>query len=510
MKKRIMAAVMAVALLTGLAVLVPTAASAAEVCPNTGTDGWIKVNLSSGAVSGAFGSFEWDGLELDYDLAPGYELDFCLKYSEVREFHEGITGAGTLETDGKHDISHIGYRIHVPDEPTVVNAVLSGRKLGEDGDNDSLPDGLADWEIDIYEYDAGDPPGDLLDTVTTDENGEWTWIGPDVAPDVVQTYVVCEVVQTGWEQLNPVSGDPGTIDVGDDVCHLVVATGDELVLGLDFTNDPDRSISGSKHFRTADGTKLVGWSIVVTDASDVVICDTVTDSSGDWTCEIPGPGTYTVTETLPSGPGYTWTQVAPAAPGTHVVVFDPNVAVDVVDADFVNDCTVDMRPGGHTIGFWGNKNGQAEFNDASPAGDQGTAANIAGLQALNLKTATGANFDPGTYAAFKTWLGDAKAVDMRYMLSAQLAATYLNTTNKIGSSTVTNGAFLAEWTVNGITTTQTIDAWIAEASGALNAGLSKTVLGEYKNLFDAINNNAVLGQSPGTPETCGATAVVTP
>jgi hypothetical protein len=77
--------------------------------------------------------------------------------------------------------------------------------------------------------------------------------------------------------------------------------------------------------------------------------------------------------------------------------------------------------GGLTLGFWSNKNGQNLEN----------ANDFAALTALNLRTAIGGIQDfTGTLAANKTalntWLLNANATNMAYMLSAQLTAMTLN------------------------------------------------------------------------------------
>jgi hypothetical protein len=77
--------------------------------------------------------------------------------------------------------------------------------------------------------------------------------------------------------------------------------------------------------------------------------------------------------------------------------------------------------GGHTLGFWSNKNGQAAMNDGGTS-----APELALLSGLNLRNANGTNFDPSTYTAFRTWILNATATNMSYMLSAQLAAMELN------------------------------------------------------------------------------------
>ena len=48
------------------------------------------------------------------------------------------------------------------------------------------------------------------------------------------------------------------------------------------------------------------------------------------------------------------------------------------------------------------------------------------LSSLNLRDGNGNNFDPSSYTAFRSWLLNANATNMAYMLSAQLAAMELN------------------------------------------------------------------------------------
>jgi hypothetical protein len=72
-----------------------------------------------------------------------------------------------------------------------------------------------------------------------------------------------------------------------------------------------------------------------------------------------------------------------------------------------------------TIGFWGNKNGAKLIGEDD----------LAMLRALCLRNADGTNFDPTTFAQLDTWLQNANATNMAYMLSAQLAAMELNVFN---------------------------------------------------------------------------------
>jgi hypothetical protein len=92
---------------------------------------------------------------------------------------------------------------------------------------------------------------------------------------------------------------------------------------------------------------------------------------------------------------------------------------DDVTLEFGNVC---LGPGGgRTLGFWSNKNGQSVMNDGGTL-----APELALLSGLNLRNGSGANFDPSTYVQFRSWLLNATATNMAYMLSAQLAAMELN------------------------------------------------------------------------------------
>lgn len=146
--------------------------------------------------------------------------------------------------------------------------------------------------------------------------------------------------------------------------------------------------------------------------------------------------------------------------------------------------------GGHTIGFWGNKNGQALIG----------AADLAALTALNLRNANGANFDPGTAAQLKNWLRNATATNMAYMLSAQLAAMALNVHNGLVDGTdlvYAPGAPSAN--PAGFTS---VNALMADANAALGADGStpsgdpnRALQTTLKDALDDANNNLSFAQA---------------
>ena len=124
------------------------------------------------------------------------------------------------------------------------------------------------------------------------------------------------------------------------------------------------------------------------------------------------PGTCVVKEYMPTETN--WIRTLPATTDTiSVSVPEDGTAT----ATFGNLCL--GADHGHTLGFWSNKNGRALI-------ETDLTGNLAALSALNLVDANGSPFNPITYAEFRTWILGAKATNMAYMLSAQLAAMQLN------------------------------------------------------------------------------------
>ena len=110
--------------------------------------------------------------------------------------------------------NHPDYRkLREAQKSTSPKTYLADGESGR-GDGDLLEDTdneLEGWDIRIYE-DAGtigtlDAADVLLATDTTDANGEYEF--PDLGPG---SYIVCEVLQAGWDQTAPASGADCTFD----------------------------------------------------------------------------------------------------------------------------------------------------------------------------------------------------------------------------------------------------------------------------------------------------------
>jgi hypothetical protein len=185
------------------------------------------------------------------------------------------------------------------------------------------------------------------------------------------------------------------------------------------TPPPEGTISGVKFYDsntdgllTAGEPGIFGWKIIKVPPNEY----TTTDLNGIYEFINVADGTYTISESAPF-PGFipavgaVWINTTPLS--GEATVTGGN---DADGPDFGNVC---IGPGGgKTLGFWSNKNGQKVMS------------NIGGvfttLSNMNLRKADGSNFNPTSYTQFRTWILNATATNMAYMLSAQMAAMKLN------------------------------------------------------------------------------------
>ena len=255
----------------------------------------------------------------------------------------------------------------------------------------------------------------------------------------------------------------------------------------------------------------------IQDAGEVLIAGwDMTLNPGAWTLPTPAsftlldPGTYSVTEGVPTGPGEAAAWFITYKGGSSGLLADnllagsiirlsvataaqltiPNISVVAAGSEsrlFGNVCLA--GGGGHTLGFWSNKNGQATMNDGGTL-----APELALLSARNLRNENGTNFDPATYTQFRNWLLAGNATNMAYMLSVQLSAMELN----VEATFVSSGAVIY---APGTTSANslgfaTVGAVMAEANtelGLHGLTLDGSAFRSYqqalKNALDNANNN---------------------
>lgn len=219
-----------------------------------------------------------------------------------------------------------------------------------------------------------------------------------------------------------------------------------------------------------ENSTLIGWKVCVTDQIDII--------------------RYTTSELL-------------VEPGDFsVFFFSPNEAnwksttttinnVSLTDGD---DKTVESGAvvlgagGGHTIGFWSNKNGQATItpNDFTGVGTY-YALNTKPFYTNSWFKSTPVGFG-NSKANIKSYVLNANAVDMRYMLSAQTTAMMLN----VNHGFVNPKAFVY---VPGVPSANefgfaTIEALLFDAAQALsNPTRTRAELEIIKTAIDKGNNN---------------------
>jgi hypothetical protein len=234
-------------------------------------------------------------------------------------------------------------------------------------------------------------------------------------------------------------------------------------------------------------TPLANWPMTLVPALGPSPAEQVTGGSGTvlWV-ELPDD-TYTVTEgepvetnwynTLPSGG--TWldgdTVLTPVSGSATVV------AQETARVEFGNFCQ--SPSGGHTLGFWSNKNGNKTMAD-----DGGVASELALLSSYTLRNADGTNFNPTSYTQFRTWLLNGNATNMSYMLSVQMAAMILNIEEGLVDG---NALYLpADKTIDELVALAE-QALAADADGlALDGAPNRAYQGQLKDWIDQLNNDA--------------------
>lgn len=237
---------------------------------------------------------------------------------------------------------------------------------------------------------------------------------------------------------------------------------------------------------------IAGWVLTLWSQSDPTMLpqtDT-TDANGTFSFFVPN-GTYGLCEVIP--------QAAPTwVPTTHTFATGIAVPPTPEKVQFGNVCL--GSGGGLTLGFWSNKNGQNLI----------TAADLCLLDSLNLVSANGTGFDPvagcpspSTTAVssgktnLRSWLLNATATNMAYMLSAQLTAMELNVQHGfvLGSQIVyAPGTGLSS--PGGVAGFASISDLMTAANNSLGtspntttAGPARTLQEALKNALDKANNN---------------------
>ncbi len=181
-----------------------------------------------------------------------------------------------------------------------------------------------------------------------------------------------------------------------------------------------------------------------------------------------------------------WVQTAP--PGGCMTIQNPVPNHDDCRFDFGTRCVA--LTGGRTPAFWAGQDGQAAFES-----DDGGAAALQMLVALELREALGAAFDPGTYADSRAWLlaGDASD-NMAYVLSVQLSAAELSVwAGLLPTNVLVHAPGTASADADGVAMLQDV---LDEANAELGAhgyvpegDPARAYQQDLKNAIQAVNDN---------------------
>jgi hypothetical protein len=232
-----------------------------------------------------------------------------------------------------------------------------------------------------------------------------------------------------------------------------------------------------------DGQLITGWRMQIHDNIDFIRFTPVS--------LILAPDDYVITESDPVETNWVHTTTNPV-----------NLTLnngDNTTVEFGNLCL--GAGGGKTLGFWSNKNGQAQLNDGGTMNPE-----FALLTSLCLRSAIGTDFDPTSYPWFRTWLLNATATNMAYMLSAQLATMELN----VEAGFVNGGQFIYAPGTNSANSLgfATVNAVMTEANtllcakGNIPSGDPDRPRAEaLKNALDNANNNLNFVQTTPCPFT---------
>jgi hypothetical protein len=226
---------------------------------------------------------------------------------------------------------------------------------------------------------------------------------------------------------------------------------------------------------------ITGWKVRIQDGIDFIRYTPVSI--------VVEPDDYTVTEFAPLETNWMSTTANPV----YVTLADG----DDRTVEFGNLCI--GQGGGLTLGFWSNKNGQALIG----------ATDLQMLRDLHLIQPQKASpfwqaFDPTSASAVKSWLLNATATNMAYMLSAQLATMELNVfNNKVDGGSLIYAPGTTSANALGFAT---VNAVMAEADNSLAANpytvvsdATRSYQEALKDALDNANNNRNFVQSSACP-----------
>jgi hypothetical protein len=497
--------------LTGAApTLPPNINDQGQTCPS-GTGGWTKIDRGSGSLTGAFGSFSYGGSTLTYNIADGYTLQLCLKYSNQVDYRQVVGAAsGTLATgdlagpDAGKALSHVSWRIYYDD----TRAEADGPTVSKDGAGtykEKFRWTLAkDVDKTLVQQNGGSATfnytvavtkiGDGVATGSVKATGTITANNPNSAAILITS--ITDVMSGGTCTVtggSATSLSPGETTFPYECVFAAVPAGPvdntvTLVWGAQTVASKSLS-AGSASF-----TFPVSF---VADAAPVNGSITVTDVFN------PGPNAQTTTSPVFTASGsWNYVKTVPVTNGTCIQYRNDATitGTSISDNETVTVCGTNRN--GFTIGYWSNKNGQAQITGIAKSGQCGALAPALNAYGTFEIAASASCAQIVTRVLAIINAANASGDDMTLMLRAQMLATALNvyfSPSLAGTKIdLTNLCFGSGGCKNvsaafGGASTMTVSQMLTYAAGQFIGGTFyggvKSTQELAKDAFDAINNN---------------------
>ena len=364
--------------------------------------------------------------------------------------------AGSVATSWVLGFAHIWASAIVVFRSPAAISTVSGTVFVDsdhDGSRDPGETGVAGASVTLDD-------GTTSTTATTDGNGLYQFTGVAAGH-----YTVAFQIAAGFSATTPLSYEidvPGSGSVaGGDFGTFLTPTS-ATVSGTVFDDSNHNGI------RNAGEGGVAGLPVTLDDGTTSIT--TTTDANGLYQFAGVPPVLYTVSVQLPNS-------LAASTPTSYPV--DASFGGAVNGGDFGVYQLVVTAHDGHGIGFWASKNGLRLVTSYNL---------LPTLPGLFLVNRRGNFVAPGSNGALSSWLQNATATNMAYMLSAQFAAMSFNVAVGFvdGKSSVNTPAF-------GVITIQDLlqmaFACVVAHPYTPSGSAFRAEQEALKNVLDAANNN---------------------
>ena len=300
--------------------------------------------------------------------------------------------------------------------------------LNGNGSLDSGEPGLAGWTVNLL-----NSASQVVATTTTDSHGDYSF-----TITTTGTYTVQEVLQSGYTVTAPASGTYAeTLASGQSIAGLNFGNFQSVTLGGEVYND----LNDNGALDSGE-PGLSGWTVNLLNSSSKVVATATTNSSGDYSLTVAGPGTYSLEEVLQSG-----YQLTEPVSGSYSETPTSGQAVSGLNfGDFalVTPTATVVTPASSTVGYGQSVNFTATVSSSAGTPPDGSVqflvndADYGSPVALSGATAAEPITEPaGSYTITAEYTGDTHFGAT--LASAETGAT-LKVTPAVTATVVTPGA----------------------------------------------------------------------